>query len=67
MDPLDTHGDALRQALHAEADAVVPAPDGLDRIRVRVTRRRWYRHGTANVAGLLLLNALILLFALGGS
>jgi hypothetical protein len=33
MDPFDTYGDALRRALHAEADAVVPAPDGLDRIR----------------------------------
>ena len=39
-DPLDAYGDALRRALHAEADAVVPAPDGLDRIRTRIGERQ---------------------------
>lgn len=38
-DPLDAYGDALRRALHAEADAVVPAPDGLERIRTRINER----------------------------
>lgn len=66
-DPLDAYGDALRRALHTDADAVVPAPDGLDRIRVRVHRRRWYRHGALTVASLLVLDALLLLLALGGS
>lgn len=36
-DLLDAYGDALSQALHAEAACVVPAPDGLDRIRARTT------------------------------
>lgn len=36
MDPLDAYGDALRRALHAEADVWVPAPDGLERIGHRI-------------------------------
>jgi hypothetical protein len=39
-DPLDAYGDALRRALHAEADPVVPAPDGLERIRTRIDERQ---------------------------
>lgn len=39
-DPLDAYGDALRRALHAEADAVVPAADGLERIRARIDERQ---------------------------
>ena len=66
-DPLDAYGDALRRALHAGGDAVVPATDALDRIRARVHRRRWYRHGSLIVAALLLLNAVLLLLTLGGS
>jgi hypothetical protein len=46
-DPLDAYGDALRRALHAEADAVVPAPDGLDLIRARISERRRRRFGWA--------------------
>ncbi|MEU6746048.1 hypothetical protein ABZ914_07480 [Spirillospora sp. NPDC046719] len=52
-DPHDEHGEILRRALHAEADSVTPADDGLERIRARIAdprRRRWFgleRFGTA--------------------
>lgn len=39
-DLFDEHGDLLRRALHAEADQVIPAPDGLDRIRARTAEGR---------------------------
>ena len=39
-DPLDAYGDALRRALHAEADAVMPSGDGLERIRTRINERQ---------------------------
>jgi glyoxylase-like metal-dependent hydrolase (beta-lactamase superfamily II) len=43
-DPLDAYGDALRRALHDDADAVNPA-HGLDEIRARTgaptARYRW--------------------------
>jgi hypothetical protein len=39
-DPLDAYGDALRRALHAEADSVVPSADGLERIRTRINERQ---------------------------
>jgi nitrous oxidase accessory protein NosD len=32
---------ALRQALRAAADAIVPSADGLDRIMARLPRRRF--------------------------
>lgn len=34
--PFDEHGDRLRRALQAEAEAVTPDPDGLERIRTRI-------------------------------
>lgn len=34
--PFDEHAERLRRALHAEADAVMPSPDALDRIRTRI-------------------------------
>ncbi|MUN40148.1 hypothetical protein [Actinomadura litoris] len=44
-DPHDEHGEILRRALNAEADAVSPAGDGLERIRARIAdgggRRRF--------------------------
>ncbi|WP_242901662.1 hypothetical protein [Actinomadura terrae] len=44
-DPHDEHGEILRRALHAEADAVSPVGDGLERIRARIAdgggRRRF--------------------------
>ncbi|SNR72311.1 hypothetical protein [Actinomadura mexicana] len=44
-DPHDEHGEILRRALHAEADSVNPAGDGLERIRARVTDGRRRRLG----------------------
>lgn len=67
MDPLDTHGDKLRRALHTETQTFVCDPYALDNIRARTYRRRWWRHGSLIVAALLLADALLLLFALGGS
>jgi hypothetical protein len=66
-DPLDAHGDALRRALHAEADAVVPAPDALDRVRARRARAGLLGHNPAVDLVAVLALALILLFTLGGS
>jgi hypothetical protein len=42
-EPFDEHGEILRRALHAEVDSVMPAPDGLERIRERIgdQRRGW--------------------------
>ncbi|HEV7930939.1 MAG TPA: hypothetical protein VGP70_01250 [Actinomadura sp.] len=36
----DEYGDILRRALHAEADTVVPAADGLERIRSRIAEQK---------------------------
>ncbi|TNY35043.1 hypothetical protein [Thermomonospora catenispora] len=38
-DPDDKYGEILRRALHAEAEKVEPAPDGLERIRAGIERR----------------------------
>jgi hypothetical protein len=46
-DPLDEYGIALRRALHAEADAVVPAADGLERIRARISEKQGRPFGWA--------------------
>jgi len=40
----DEYGDRLRRALHAEAEAVTPSAEGLERIRSKITtrdERRW--------------------------
>ena len=37
--PFDEHGDRLRRALQAEAEAVTADPDGLERIRARINKR----------------------------
>ncbi|SEG60659.1 hypothetical protein SAMN04489712_107147 [Thermomonospora echinospora] len=47
--PHDEHGEILRRALHAEADRVEPAPDGLERIRAGIERRS--RRRFAGLAG----------------
>jgi hypothetical protein len=63
--PFDEYGDVLRRALHAEADAVMPEPDGLERIRGRIAARErrdgwgwlttsWARPVLAGAAALLL-------------
>ncbi len=44
-DPHDEHGEILRRALHAEADTVNPAGDGLERIRARVADGQSRRFG----------------------
>ncbi|MFF3668247.1 hypothetical protein [Microtetraspora malaysiensis] len=54
----DEHGEILRRAMRAEADSVVPSPEGLDIIRHRIEERGarglrglfWWRVG-ASVAG----------------
>lgn len=35
----DEHGDRLRRALHAEAEAVTPSAEGLERIRAKINQR----------------------------
>ncbi|TDB96535.1 hypothetical protein [Actinomadura sp. 7K534] len=44
-DPHDEHGEILRRALHAEADTVNPAGDGLERIRARIADGSGRRFG----------------------
>lgn len=44
-DPHDEHGEILRRALHAEADSVNPAGDGLERIRARIADGQSRRFG----------------------
>ena len=41
----DEYGEILRRTLHAEAETVVPAADGLDRIRTRISERPPSRFG----------------------
>ena len=57
---LDHNDDTLRRALHAEADAVVPAVDGLERIRARTSARRDSRPALALLAFQMLLVAALL-------
>lgn len=55
----DEYGDVLRRALRAEADEVVPSPDGLQIIRARIEERRarrhllWWRAGASAVGAAL--------------
>ena len=55
-DGRDEYGEILRRALHAEAETVVPAADGLDRIRARVKEQpprfgwSWFTAGWARPA-----------------
>ncbi|SDJ34375.1 hypothetical protein SAMN05421874_101503 [Nonomuraea maritima] len=63
--PPDEHGELLRRALRAEADAVVPSPDGLEIIRARIQRRSarnlfWWRAGAAAVSSVLVAATLVL-------
>lgn len=58
-DSPDEYGDILRRALRAEADAVVPSPDGLQIIRARIEERAaarrllWWRAGASAVGAVL--------------
>ncbi|MGW3344713.1 hypothetical protein ACWDA3_15480 [Nonomuraea rubra] len=63
--PPDEYGDLLRRALRAEADAVVPSPEGLEIIRARISRRGvrnlfWWRAGAAGVGAVLVAGAIVM-------
>nr|WP_062340129.1 hypothetical protein [Herbidospora sakaeratensis] len=56
--PPDEHGDLLRRVMRAEADSVVPSPDGLEIIRHRIDNRGlrgllWWRIGASVAAAAL--------------
>ncbi|MBP2702689.1 hypothetical protein JOL79_02600 [Microbispora sp. RL4-1S] len=70
--PDDEYGDLLRRALRAEADSVVPSPDGLDVIRRRIDERGtrglrgfrnlgWWRIGASAAGAVLVAGAVVLL------
>ncbi|GAA4221741.1 hypothetical protein FHR32_005199 [Streptosporangium album] len=64
-DSPDEYGELLRRVLSAEANSVVPSPDGLEIIRARVERRGlrglvWWRAG-ASVAGAVLVAATVVM------
>ncbi|WP_157247988.1 hypothetical protein [Nonomuraea typhae] len=61
----DEYGDILRRVLRAEADAVVPSPDGLEIIRDRIERRGvrgvfWWRIGAAAVSAVLVAGTVVM-------
>ncbi|SDG95929.1 hypothetical protein [Nonomuraea jiangxiensis] len=63
--PPDEYGDVLRRALRAEADAVVPSPDGLEIIRARIERRGvrnlfWWRAGAAAASAVLVAGTIVM-------
>ncbi|MFI7125343.1 hypothetical protein ACIBQ1_06580 [Nonomuraea sp. NPDC050153] len=65
IQPPDEHGDLLRRALRAEADAVVPSPDGLEIIRTRIERRGvrnlfWWRAGAAAASAVLVAGTIVM-------
>ncbi|MFI6294372.1 hypothetical protein ACIBEJ_22470 [Nonomuraea sp. NPDC050790] len=63
--PPDEYGDILRRVLRAEADAVVPSPEGLEIIRGRIERRGvrsvlWWRIGAATVSAVLVAGTVVM-------
>ncbi|MFC4112942.1 hypothetical protein [Nonomuraea zeae] len=63
--PPDEYGDLLRRALRAEADAVVPSPEGLEIIRARIDRRGvrnlfWWRAGAAAASAILVAGTIVM-------
>jgi hypothetical protein len=65
----DEYGDLLRRAMRAEADSVVPSPEGLDIIRDRIERRGlrglfWWRVG-ASIAGAVLVAGTVVMLVPG--
>jgi hypothetical protein len=63
--PPDEYGDILRRTLRAEADAVVPSPDGLQIIRARIERRGirnlfWWRAGAAVASAVLVAGTIVM-------
>ncbi|MGC5011473.1 hypothetical protein ACLQ2R_11975 [Streptosporangium sp. DT93] len=67
-DSPDEYGELLRRALSAEANSVVPSPDGLEIIRARIERRglrglrglMWWRAGIS-VAGAVLVASTVVM------
>ncbi|GAA3034504.1 hypothetical protein [Streptosporangium longisporum] len=64
-DSPDEYGELLRRALNAEANSVVPSPDGLEIIRTRIERRgirglMWWRAGVS-VAGAVLVASTVVM------
>ncbi|MFC0861269.1 hypothetical protein ACFHYQ_03050 [Sphaerimonospora cavernae] len=64
--PDDEHGELLRRALRAEADSVVPSPEGLEIIRGRIARRGlrnlfWWRIGASLAGAALVASAAVML------
>ncbi|WP_169944253.1 hypothetical protein [Microbispora sp. H11081] len=65
--PDDEYGESLRRALRAEADAVVPSPDGLEIIRRRIDQRGlrglrnmlWWRVGAAVTGAVLVAGTVV--------
>ncbi|MDA0634675.1 hypothetical protein OUY22_14725 [Nonomuraea sp. MCN248] len=63
--PPDEYGELLRRALRAEAEAVVPSPDGLDVIRTKIERRGarnlfWWRTGAAAASAVLVAATIVM-------
>ena len=69
--PGDEYADRLRDVLRAEAEAVVPAADGLAHIRERTARRgavmRWVRPAAVAGSAAVVAGAVVLGFALTGN
>lgn len=64
-DSPDEHGEVLRRALRAEADSVVPSPEGLEIIRARIERRGprgifWWRAAGAAVGAVLVAATIVM-------
>ncbi|WP_432931696.1 hypothetical protein ACQPZZ_12320 [Microbispora sp. CA-135349] len=67
--PDDEYGELLRRTLRAEADSVVPSPDGLEIIRRRIDHRGlrglrgllWWRIGAAAAGAVLTAGAVVAL------
>ncbi|MFI6477430.1 hypothetical protein ACIBH1_05825 [Nonomuraea sp. NPDC050663] len=62
----DEHGDILRRVLRAEADQVVPSPEGLEIIRDRIARRGvrnlfWWRAGAAGASAVLVAASVVMI------
>ncbi|MDF2705988.1 hypothetical protein AB0C18_41050 [Nonomuraea muscovyensis] len=63
--PPDEYGDVLRGVLRAEADTVVPSPEGLEIIRARIERRGmrnlfWWRAGAAAASAVLVAGTIVM-------
>ncbi|WP_433497284.1 hypothetical protein ACQP1K_20285 [Sphaerimonospora sp. CA-214678] len=64
--PDDEYGESLRRALRAEADSVVPSPEGLEIIRARIARRGvrnlfWWRVGASFAGAVLVAGATVMI------